>query len=259
MTDHSRLLDRYKRIREVRFRLNQILTKMVSTETMQECGRKLGMFREGTFVFGSEDEASILMDYCIYYPQSDGRNLVAKYLEKTPPSEGSDEMVALQAMTHAYYSVFQVTDVERGVGVSVEDLLRDEPGFIFDVGFGNTAFRHLMVATRIIPMDGFLTTGGAGLPLDAKAARRVFDELTRAKLTPETFDFHRIAPRQEADIAALIIRTCLSTGMSSHVAYAEPGTSAHPRSGVMDSRSSRRNALCPCGSGKKYRACCGRR
>ena len=34
--------------------------------------------------------------------------------------------------------------------------------------------------------------------------------------------------RQEADIAANIIRTSLSAGMSSHIAYAEPGASESP-------------------------------
>jgi hypothetical protein len=259
MTDHSGLLDRYKRIREVGLRLNNLLVKTIPKKTMEECGLKLGFVRKGTFVFDSEDEAALLMDFCLYYPGPDGCNLVAKYLEKTPPPDGSDEMAALQAKTHAYYSLFQITEVERGVGVGVQNLLRDEPGFIVDVGLGNTAQRHLMLATRIIPFEGFLMTGGAGLPVDASAATRIVDELKRAKLTPETFDYQQITPRQEADLAALIIRTCRSTGMSSHIGYAEPGRSARPMTSISEGRSSRRNALCPCGSGKKYRACCGRR
>src|SRR5262249_23833823 len=154
------------------------------------------IFRKGQLVLDNLDEMSILMDYCIYYPQSDGRNLVSKYLERTPPATGSEEMDVLQAMTHAYYSMFQVTGVERGVGVNVQDLLRDEPGFIVDVGFGNTARPHFLLATRVIPMDGYLTTGGAALPLDASAAKRIFDELTRTKQTPDTLDFHSITRRQ---------------------------------------------------------------
>jgi hypothetical protein len=199
------------------------------------------------------------MDYCLYYPGADGRNLVAKYLEESPPPAGSDELAELQAKTHAYYSLFQITDVERGVGVGVQDLLRVDAGFIVDVGLGNTAQRHLMLATRVIPFEGFLMTGGAGLPVDAAAATGVVDELKRARPTPASFDYRQITPRQEAELAALIIRTCRSSGMSSHVGYAEPGHSARPMTGVPEGRSSRRNALCPCGSGKKYKACCGRR
>ncbi len=258
MMAHSDLLDRYKRIREVRFRLNNLLVGTIPKKTLEDCGRKLGLFRKGTLVFGSEDEMSVLMDYCLYHPEPDGRNLVAKYLEKSPPPADSDEMIALRAMTEAYYSLFQITEVERGVGVTVQDLLRDETGFIVDIGFGNTAQRHLILASRIIPIEGFLTTGGAALPVDPAAGRKIFDELRRMKQTPETFDFKRISPLQEAELAAVVIRTCLSSGMSSHVAYAEPGGQTRSPTGPAEAPRPGRNDPCPCGSGKKFKKCCGR-
>ena len=114
MTDHSGLLDRYRRMREVRFRLNNLLVKTIPKKTLEECGRILGFFRKGMLFFETEDETSVLMDYCLYYPGPDGRNLVAKYLEKSPPPAGSDEMAALQEMTHAYYSLFQVSMWSEG-------------------------------------------------------------------------------------------------------------------------------------------------
>jgi hypothetical protein len=246
-------------MREVRFRLNNRLVGTIPKTTLLECGRKLGFLGGETLVFDSEHEMSVLMDYCLYHPAPDGSTLVTTFLEKSPPPADSDEMAALQSMTHSYYSLFQITDAERGVGANVQDLLRDETGFIVDIGLGNTAQRHLMLASRIIPIEGFLTTGGAALPVDPQAARRIFNELTRMRQTPETFDFHRITPREEADLAALIIRTCRSGGVSAHIAYAEPGRSARPMSGSSEGRSNRRNVPCPCGSGKKYRACCGRR
>ena len=55
MTANSDLLDRYKRIRQVRFRLNNLLVGTISKKTLEDCGRKLGLFRKGTLVFGSED------------------------------------------------------------------------------------------------------------------------------------------------------------------------------------------------------------
>jgi len=162
-------------------------------------------------------------------------------------------------MTHAYYSMFQVADVVRGVGVSVQDLLREETGFIVDIGFGNTAQRHLMLASRVIPMEGFLMTGGAALPVGPVAPRRISNELKRMKQTPETFDFHQVTPRQQADLAALIIRTCRSSGASSRIAYAEPGSPTRPVSSVSAPVRTGRNEPCPCGSGKKFKMCCGRR
>lgn len=258
MIDYAKVLERYRRLRDVRHRLNDLLANSIPWKALEECGRILGFFRNGTMVFETEDELPLLMDYCIYYPQPDGRNLVTRFLDKSPPSADSEEMSALQAMTHAYYSLFQVTDVVRGVGVGVRDLLRDETGFIADIGFGNSARPHLMVASRIIPMEDFLMTGGAGLPVDASAARRIIKALNQTVFKPETFDFKRITARQEAELAALIIRECRSTGMTSHIAYAEPGGPARLASGGSEVRRVGRNETCPCGSGKKFKMCCGR-
>jgi hypothetical protein len=233
-------------MREVRFRLNNLLVKMIPRKTLEECGRILGFFRKGVLVFESEDETSVLMDYCLFYPGPDGRNLVAKYLEKSPPPPSSDEMVALREMTHAYYSLFQVIGVERGVGVGVRDVLRGETGFIVDVGFGDTAQRHMILATRIIPVEGFLMTGGAALPVDASVAERISRELKRTGYYPETFDYEQITPRQEAEVAAIVIRECRSTGMASRIAYAEPGGRARPAPGGPEVRRIGRNDPCPC-------------
>jgi hypothetical protein len=259
MTDHAHVLAEYKRIRDVRFRLNNLLVGKIPKQNLQDCARELGLFHQGTLVFDSEQEMHVLMDYCLYRPDRDGRNMVARYLETLQPPAGSDEMVALKAMTAAYYSIFQITEVERGVGVVVEDLLRDETGFIVDVGFGNTAKLQLGVATRIVPFDGYLTTGGAALPLDRSAIERILTEMVKKRTAPANLDFTRISPEQEAELAAIIIRASLSAGMSSHVAYGEPGS--RPRATTTPSRRRKigRNEPCPCGSGRKYKMCCALR
>jgi hypothetical protein len=88
-------------MREIRLRLNNVLVGTIPKRTLQECGRKLGFLRKGTLVFDTEDEMSVLMDYCLYDPGPDGRTLVSTFLEKSPPPADSAEMVALQAMTHS--------------------------------------------------------------------------------------------------------------------------------------------------------------
>jgi hypothetical protein len=255
MTDPSKLLDHYRRMRDVRFRLNNRLVGLIPKKTLEECARILGFSQKGVMVFETEDEASILMDYCLYYPGPDGRNLVAKYLEESPPAD-PDERVALQSMTRAYYSIFQITDVRRGVGVSVQDILRGETGFIVDVGLGSTASRRMALATRIIPMEEYLISGGAGLPVDASAGERISKELSRSRYNPETTDFKDLTPRQEAEVAAIVILQCRATGMTSHIAYAGPGEKPQARAVGTTARRVGRNDPCPCGSGKKFKACC---
>ncbi len=273
MSDHSGFLTRYRTIRETTFGINNHLVTKIPKSLMDECAKKLGFTRGKTFVFESESEMAVLMDYCLYYPGPDGRNLVAKYLEESPPPSGSDKMAVLQAMTRAYYSLFEIEGVERGVGVAVRDVLRNETGLIVDIGFGNTVGPGIALATRVKPIEGILTTGGAAFPVDGQTAARIIATLKPA-FNVATFDFHRITPQQEAELAAIVIRACRTSGMSSHVAYEEPRalagsarslSSAGPRelasptSIATRSRALGRNDPCPCGSGKKFKVCCMRR
>jgi hypothetical protein len=260
MANHADLLAPYKKVRDVRFHLSSTLVRTLSKEVLDQAGRALGMLRQGTFVFDSEDQTAVLMDYAIYNVRSGGRNAVERYIDKSPPPPSSDQSVVLQAMLKAYYSLLEVVDVEHGVGVSVRDILRGNTDFLVDVGFGSTAHKGMLMATRVIRHEGFVTTGGAALPVPPAAGARINKDLGR--MFPPNTDFTHLTPKQEADLAALVIRECLAADASSHVAYAEPSQISSPRNAapMLAARPrANRNDPCPCGSGRKYKACCGRR
>jgi hypothetical protein len=262
MMTHADALPTYRRIRQVGVSLNHKLVKTLGRATMETAGKRLGIFRNGTLVFESEDETSVLMDYAIYNVRIDGQNAVQRYLDESPPRPDSDEMAILKAMLEAYYSLFQVVDLERGVGTTVRDLLRRDVGFIADIGLSSSAAKDYVFATRVIPLEeqGFLMTAGAALPVTPETVPVITAALERT-FTART-DFTRLTPDQESDLAATVIRTCLQSGMSSRIAY---GTSAEDSPGRQRSidpreiRRANRNDQCPCGSGKKFKTCCGRR
>ena len=66
MTSHAEVLPVYRRFRQIGLQLNHKLVKTLSTEALNEGGRRLGILKNDTFVFDSEDETSVLMDYCIH-------------------------------------------------------------------------------------------------------------------------------------------------------------------------------------------------
>jgi SEC-C motif len=260
MSKYAHLLPVYKRFRQAGVTLNLKLVKTLSHETLNEGGRRLGMLRKDTLVLDSEDQVSVLMDYCIYNMYKDGRNAVQRYLAESPPRRDSDETYILNAMLTASYSIFQVVEVERGEGVVFEDVMRGGTSTLIDVSFASIARTGMALATRVIPIEDFFMTGGAGLPITnpvmtktARETKRIFDQST---------DLTRLTPDQESDLTALIIRTCLQSGMGSRIAYQEPGQPASPLKQASVARSVRganRNDPCPCGSGRKYKTCCGRR
>ncbi len=253
-TNHAEILDSYRRFRNVGVHLNNKLVRTLDKGGLHSGGERLGMLRQGTLVFETEDESSVLMDYCIHNVWIDGRNAVQKYLAESPPRAGSDEMVLLRAKEQAYYSLIQVAAAEPGVGVTVIDVLRHDTNFLADIGFSHTAAKDDVLATRVIPMDdyGFRMTSGAALPVEPRLWVLLRKALDQA-FGPET-DYTHLDADQESDLAALVIRACLEAGMSTRIAY---GTHAENSTGsgrAVDPRAIRRanrNDPCPCGSGRK--------
>jgi hypothetical protein len=228
------------------------LVERLSKDVLYEGGKRLGILQRGTLVFNSEDESSVLMDYCIYDVRRKGRNAIEQYLIDSAPAPESDEMACLRAMQQAIYSLFVVESVIRGFGVTVRDLLSNETILVVDMGFGSTAKPGLVFASRLLFYEGFSITGGAALPISVLPEDErdtITKELARAVKTDDDGYFD----------PAPIIRSCLSQGCSSHVQYQEPTGRLIGRQRASESvRSSKtgRNAPCPCGSGKKFKNCC---
>ena len=254
IANRGEIISRYKTLRKVGRNLNDKLVKRLSKDVLHEGGRRLGILQRGTMVFNSEDESSVLMDYCLYDVRHKGRNTVEQYLIDSPPDPESDEMTCLRAMQHAIYSLFIVESVERGLGVTVRDLVSNEILLVADMGFGSTAQPGLVFASRLLFHDGFSMTSGAALPvavLPTDERDAVAKDLLAA--APDDDGYSDPAP---------LIRKCLSEGCSSHVQYQEPTERVVGQQQVSDrSRSAKvgRNALCPCGSGKKFKQCCIKR
>lgn len=248
----AEIISRYKHLRAIGRNLNHKLVKRLSKVDLHKGAEKLGILQRGIMVFNSEDESSVLMDYCLYDVRRNGRNAVERYLIDSPPDLDSDEMVCLRAMQHAIYSLFVVESVERGLGVTVRDMFSDETILIVDIRIGSSAQPGLVFASRLLFHDGFSMTGGAALPvavLPKDEHQALTEKLAEAVTPDEDGDFD----------PAPLIRACLSKGCSSQVRYEDPtrgGIGQQPALSSHGSAKVGRNTLCPCGSGKKFKHCC---
>jgi hypothetical protein len=261
MTPHADLLPRYKHLRQVALRLNDRLVETLPKSVLDEGGKKLGLLKKNVLALDTEDEMCVLMDYCIYDVRRDGANAVERFLAKHPPAPDSDERVLLEAMRQARYSLFAVEGAERGVGVHVRDLLRGEVLFLMDVSFSNTAPVGMVLATRIMAPDGITMTTGAALPvavLPPEGQAQLLEGLAKGF---KQADFRNLTPQEASELATAMIRACLREGAAEQIEYIEPGR-GH-RSGKpapwRPARHLGRNDPCPCGSGRKFKNCCGAR
>lgn len=253
---YSELVEKYKRFRKVNRNLNNILFRKVSQKALRKCGIKLGIMRGGTFVFEDEQNMDVLMDYCIYDYYENGQNAVTRYMDQSPPSPDSDEYAVLKAMTESFYTLVQIEHVLKGVGAQADDLLGDRSYPIIDMGLGKTGVKGLVIATRLLPFTDFVMTSGAPIPIDPEVAAEIFDYINQ-QFGNEDGKYITLDMQQRADLMTTIIRLCLGNNMTSHIRYQDIETTHAPQPLEREVRVGR-NELCLCGSGKKYKHCCGR-
>ncbi|OHB65323.1 MAG: hypothetical protein A2168_04520 [Planctomycetes bacterium RBG_13_50_24] len=254
--ENSQLVTRYKELRKIVCELqNNALLKYVSKRTLDVCGKKLGILQNKTFILDDMDQMGVVMDYCIYDYREDGLNAVARYKADSQLDPGSEEYAVVNAMSESCYMLVQVEDVRPGVGVIVNDLMGDRQFLLVDMGLSQTAAKGMVIATRLLPFEDFVTTSGAALPVGMETLEKIFDYAFQHYGT-EDGEYIDVDIRQRADLTAAIIRICLGGNASDYIKYEdvenEPVTSPLHREIHIG-----RNESCPCGSGKKYKRSCG--
>ena len=250
-------IERYRRLRALSRELNHRILRTVPREAMLETAKAIGVEHDGQLWLDGEDVMSVLMDCCLYDWIDGGRSLVQRYAEAQVREAGTDEDFLLQAYLKAQYRIVRPQAVLPGAGVSVRDELSGEQLVIMDVGLSESGLDDRMhFATRTIPLETYSMTGGAALPMDAKAKETALRRLTEERLLVDgvVTDPHKTA--------LSVVRACLESGLARHVRYDDLEAPQPQRSSCQLRRAPRapgRNEQCPCGSDKKYKKCCGAR
>ena len=263
MTEHllnyTDIAARYGRMRRIGRELSTILPEYVPKKAIEATAKRLGFWEDGTLVLDHVDQSCILSDQAIHGYFRDGKNAVDRYIADHPPAPGSDRETVLAAMERVFYSLFQVEGIVPDVGVHVHDLLRERRCFLADVGFSQTAIAGVVLASRAFPFESFITTAGAALPTDAETLAKI----SRIPAVNKPHRDFETMPREEmADLAATIISICLKAEGTQRIYYEgvdEDAEDAEEHAApLVGSPRVGRNQPCPCGSGKKYKKCCGR-
>ena len=212
--------------------------------------------QKNKLVLGHIDEIGVVMDYCIYDYRQEGLNTVERYIADSQLNPDSDDYTSVNVMSESFYTLVQVQDILPGSGVRVNDLLGEEQFFLIDIGLSHTAVRGMVLATRLLPFNDFVMTSGAALPVDSETLVEIFNTAIQPYSNSDN-GYFILEEEQEADAIAAIIRLCLENNMFSQIEYQDVSDKSETPSIRREKRISR-NEPCPCGSGKKYKRCCGR-
>jgi hypothetical protein len=222
-TEHSQLLERYVRYRKVVWKLNnEILPEYLSRAVFGMGGKALGILQRNRLILGNEDEIGIVIDYCIHECRERGSNAVQRYLADSRLDPDSDEYVVAKAMSESFYTLVRVDEVLQGVGVQMVDLFADREYLLIDIGLSASAAKGGMLATRLFPFDEFVTTSGAGLPVDPGTLARVQSAvLTKYRIEEEGKCTLAGGRQKAAERTAAIIRLCFKGGAADRVRYVD--------------------------------------
>jgi len=252
--DPQSILRDYKSLRAKGTALNNVLAEMLSGPEIDAAAKELGMLRGKTINLETHDEICVLMDHAIHEMRRDGLNAVDRLLLENRPPEGSDELRLLRSLQKAHYTIFDMETPILGLGVRGFIGPEKTPILLIDIGFSQTAVPGMAMATRLhSPGDGWWMTTGAALPLNDEAMDRIIDGIEQYKRR------HGVEPPAH-ERTTIMVRACVSSGASRQIVYGKPGQRLEysaPSESVATSDRIGRNEPCPCGSGKKYKKCCG--
>ena len=254
------LVARYQRLRAVSRKLNNTMMERLATDVLHEGGRKLGLLHDNVFVFDSEHETAVLMDYCLYHVRRGGCNAVEQYCRNNPPAPGTDEWSCLHAMQDAIHSLFRVDEVERGVGLAVTDLATDEQYLLVDIGLSESAKPGLLFLSRLLLFEDFAATGGAAL---------VLGKLPQKEMAAFSANWKQVSSSRDADYdPGPMICELLQRQVASQMRSRDEPSSSVPEPQMLRTSRKQRMAMlkdvrkagairrCPCGSGRMFKNCC---
>ena len=115
----------------------------------------------------------------------DGKNLISHFIESDDYKQLTEEEQAIvQVMTTAYYSLFEVANVNPSEStLELKDLLGERTYTITDLNLSRTAHPGYLLAARIYQTEGLFMTTGAVCPFEVEQKQNLIDGLESRKIS----------------------------------------------------------------------------
>ncbi|HAT12112.1 MAG TPA: hypothetical protein DCS97_16370 [Planctomycetes bacterium] len=194
-----------------------------------------------TYLLGESDPANArLIEWVAFETQRDGRPIITAAAEDLGRGLSAGDLDILAALQRSSWSLMRIEEHRRGIGARMCDLWTDEQRIVLSRRLEQQVpvGAHLLVRTVTV---GDCTTMTA---LIARITQEVLDRLTGSILESGRSAFEVIA--DDPELRRKFVRKT----------FALPTV---PRPAIpLTGGNRQRNMPCPCGSGRKFKVCCGR-
>ena len=137
----------------------------------------------------AQETLQLAIPWSVCHFRIEGQSVLEAYLEESPRRLSRAERGWLEAQQAAWLSLWEVSDVERGVSITLRDLLTDETRCVHEVSGSQTLVARDVLLARIVDHKGTsLLCGSHPRPLPpapaAEVLRRARGRLRRKRAVP---------------------------------------------------------------------------
>ena len=221
LLSRAEVLTRYRHLREISKRHHSAALDFLAKDAVISQARRIGLAQGKTLVLDSIDDLNLAFDLVIHTAPKDRSRAIDRYARAARLAPESDELLVLEAMQHARFSIISIVHRHPVAGLIAKDLFRGGEVWLVDEGLESSLPDGAALATRIYTPEGFAMTAGVLVPLDGELIENAVADTPQLLRKPpdEVIDDRRFA---EA-----IYRAALASGIMEQVAYqdtiAEPG------------------------------------
>jgi hypothetical protein len=159
--------------------------------------RLLGIVRGGTFIFDSEEEMSVLMDFALNEYKVNNKNAVEIYKEKVG-WQNEIEKDILDALFSSYTSLFKITSISEVENtLLLNDILNNKSDIkLTDINFSKTAAPGFLLFTRLVPFKDFNATSGVSFAFPGDLEEKILRKYKklREKVKSDSDSIKRYVP-----------------------------------------------------------------
>jgi hypothetical protein len=159
------ILGRYRRYRNLRMDIQTAALESIPHSSFLAHARRIGL-SDGKVLFTDDTvELSLAFDLAVY-TASAGRTRAIDRCARRLPASNPDEALVLEALQASRFSIFRTIGRCEPAGVLLEDLMRGGAIPLVDEGLEKSAEPGAVFAMRVAPIEEFVITCGAVVPID---------------------------------------------------------------------------------------------
>src|SRR5882757_5042508 len=172
------ILNRYRRYSDLRRDIQTTALRNVSRESFLASAKRIGL-SDGKVLFTDDAaELTLVYDLALYTAKAGRSRAIDRCARSRLTVATPDEALVLQSLQASRFSVFRIIGRCEPAGVLLEDLMRGGEIPLVDEGLEQSARPGEVFAMRVAPIEEFVITCGAVVPLNIETFEEIIDFLT---------------------------------------------------------------------------------